>query len=41
MIGGADQKLPPFSPHTAYVFRLCLEYARLAADNRDAMDFKY
>ena len=25
----------------AYVFRLCLEYARLAADNRDAMDFKY
>ena len=25
---------------TAYVYRLCLEYARLAADNRDTMDFK-
>jgi len=24
----------------AYVFRLCLEYARLAADNRDKMDYK-
>ncbi|KAI0298353.1 hypothetical protein B0F90DRAFT_1733122 [Multifurca ochricompacta] len=24
----------------AYVYRLCLEYARLAADNRDSMDFK-
>ncbi|KAI9459303.1 capsular associated protein [Russula earlei] len=23
----------------AYVFRLCLEYARLAADNRESMDF--
>jgi hypothetical protein len=25
----------------AYVYRLCLEYARLAADNRDTMDFKF
>lgn len=25
---------------TAYVYRLCLEYARLSADNRDTMDFK-
>lgn len=24
---------------TVYVYRLCLEYARLAADNRDTMDF--
>lgn len=24
----------------AYVYRLCLEYARLAADDRDTMDFK-
>ncbi|KAI0265424.1 hypothetical protein BC834DRAFT_825063 [Gloeopeniophorella convolvens] len=25
----------------AYVYRLCLEYARLSADNRDTMDFKF
>jgi hypothetical protein len=24
----------------AYVYRLCLEYARLAADDRSTMDFK-
>jgi hypothetical protein len=25
----------------AYVYRLCLEYARLAADDRGTMDFKF
>ena len=40
MIDGADRSYLRFHV-TAYVFRLCLEYARLAADDRDAMDFKY
>ena len=26
-------------PPLAYVYRLCLEYARLLADNRETMDF--
>jgi hypothetical protein len=30
----------PVNLTTAYVYRLCLEYARLAADDRGAMDFE-
>jgi hypothetical protein len=35
----AGIELNDFDPRPAYVYRLCLEWARLSADDRDAMNF--